>query len=230
MYGADSDDRSRIDALVQQTPSRPKRLSYALPGPSERHVALEEKAAEISVYSAILVPALLQTPEYAAAAIKANPMSSIQIEKVRIESRLIRQAILARQTGPRLNIVIDEAVLRRTIGDASIMRRQMLRLIELSERPATSIRVLPFSVGAHPAQTGHFAILYFEEDEPPQVYCDDLTGGTLHSKPEHVHFYRLCFQAITEIALDAQESVQMFIAVAEEDRARSSDYRSQEPV
>src|SRR5690349_22722604 len=177
-YGTNSDDQARIRLLAEHDLPRSKRQSHTLPGALERYVSLEERAQQISVYSAIVFPALLQTPEYAAEVIKANPLSSGPIERVRIESRLVRQAILARRPGPKLNIVIDEAVIRRKIGDASIMRRQMLRLIEVGERPATSIRVLPLSAGSHPAQTGQFAILDFD-DGPANVFCDGLTGGIL---------------------------------------------------
>lgn len=216
LYGADQSDLSRIGALVQPLQTRSKRVSQVMSTSVEKYIAIEERAADISSYCAILVPGLLQTPEYAAAVIKVNPLSTGHGEKVRIESRLARQAVLARQPWPRLNIVIDEAVLRRKIGDASIMRRQMLRLIEVSERPGTSIRVLPLLSGAHPAQVGHFTILDFAEDEPPRVFCDGLTGGVLRSRPEDVHLHRLCFQAAIAVACDEQQSVRMFAEAAED--------------
>ena len=63
----------------------------------------------------------------------------------------MRQAVLGRRPPPRLNVIIDEAVLMRIAGDESVMRGQMIRLQELSEAPDTTIRVLPFSIGLHPA-------------------------------------------------------------------------------
>jgi transcriptional regulator with XRE-family HTH domain len=211
VYDANADERSRIEALAELPSSRARRLAYALPAPSERHIALEEKASEISIFGAMAVPALLQTPEYAAAMIEADPSASGRLEKARIETRLARQAVLGPQPGPKLNIVIDEAVLRRMFGDPHIMRRQMLRLIEVSERPLTSIRVLRFNAGTNLAQIGHFAILDFDDGNTvAHLYCDGLNGGTLSSKPDEVDLSRRCFEAIVKAALSEDESVRMF--------------------
>ena len=93
----------------------------------------------------------------------------------------------------------------------------MIRLQELNDRPETTIRVLPFSTGAHPALTGQFAILDFPEDARirPQVFCDGLTGGVLRDKPDEVERYRACFIALEKLTLDVQESAKFFAAVIE---------------
>jgi transcriptional regulator with XRE-family HTH domain len=234
LYDASPDEKSRIGALTGTLPpSRIRRLPYALSAPSERHIALEAKASEISIYGAGAVPALLQPPEYAAAMIRADPLSNDQVQQARIKTRLVRQAVLAHQPGPKLNIIIDEVVLRRRFGDPSIMCRQMHRLIEARERSLTSIRVVPFDADTNLAQIGHFAILDFNDgNTPPYVYSDDgLSGGTLSSKPEDVDRSRLCFEKIADVALDEDGSVHMF-ENAKDDWAqqRTATARSGRPV
>ena len=109
-------------------------------------------------------------------------------------------------------MILDEAVLQRPIGGADVMRRQMIRLQEMNDRPETTIRILPFSVGAHPALTGQFAILFFPERSsiPPQVFCDGLTGGVLRGSSEDVERYKACFQALENLALGVKESAKIF--------------------
>jgi Domain of unknown function (DUF5753) len=92
-------------------------------------------------------------------------------------------------------------------------------LIEASERPSTTIQVLPFSLGAHTALAGQFSVLDFDDNiTPAHVFCDGLTGGILRSRDEDVRRYRLCFEELTNIALDPAESVEMISAFARGDR------------
>lgn len=220
LYGVAEDERSRIRALVDG----PVRRQLGGPPPAvpevlHTYIHLEAMADEIAIYSAILLHGLLQTPEYAAAVIQATPTPEHDLVKERMTTRMGRQALLGLQTRPRLKVVIDEAVLHRPVGGTDAMRRQMLRLRELSERPDTTIQVLPYTVGAHPAVAGPFDILDFGERRPAQIFIDSLTGGLLSDKAEHVQRYRSCFAALLDLALSEEESVQKFAAIAQGDRA-----------
>ncbi len=114
-----------------------------------------------------MVPGLLQTDEYARAVFEADDhrydgrargVSEID-QKVAV--RMARQSLLTRQPPPEFVAVLDEAVLRREVGGPDVLRRQLVRLTELSERANVTIQVMPFTVGAHPALAGSFAILRF---------------------------------------------------------------------
>src|SRR5207237_2395870 len=65
-YQAPEDVRSHIGALPQHPTPRSHRSADALPDVYERYTRLEERATRISMYAPVLVPGLLQTPEYAA--------------------------------------------------------------------------------------------------------------------------------------------------------------------
>ena len=58
--------------------------------------------------------------------------------------------ILSRPDPPSLWVVIDEAVLRRPVGGAAVMRAQLDRLIDATGKPNITLQVLPFTAGAHP--------------------------------------------------------------------------------
>jgi transcriptional regulator with XRE-family HTH domain len=213
-YQAPPEVRSTIGALAQQATRRPRESSEALPEAYETYTRFEAEASEISVYAAIVVPGLCQIPEYAAAIIAATPVPEDQFAGVRMETRMKRQWLLGRQPPLRFNVVIDEAVLHRPVGGPEVMHRQRMRLHELSQRPETSIRVLPFAVGAHPALTGQFAILDFPDEAniPPRVFCDGLTGGVLRDSSSDVERYRACFAALQRLALDPASSAAFFAA------------------
>jgi hypothetical protein len=225
-YGVGEADRSRLSGLAVRIRRSTKRTVYseALPDVLETFIGLEAEASAISTYGAIVVPGLLQTPEYAGALMQATPTPEDDLARERMTSRMARQAIFARQPPPRLRVVIDEAVLLRSIGSPEIMRRQMLRLIEASELPIASIQVLPLAVGAHPALTGHFAILEFARDTiPTHVFCDGLTGGVLRNADYDVQRYQDCFEALTRLALSEEDSTQTISDFASGKRARPPD-------
>lgn len=213
LYAVDSETRREIEALPgrdQDTAHETEALSEAY----ERYATLEARAAKILLYGAVIVPGLLQIPEYADAVIRATPEPEDHLAPERLKTRMVRQSVFARPVA--LEVVIDEAVLHRPIGGGDVMRRQMIRLREFAERPRTEIRVLPFTVGAHPALTGPFAILDFDDGgaTPPHVFCDGLTGGVLRRRADDVHRYRGCFAALQKLSLGAAQSAEMFATTA----------------
>jgi transcriptional regulator with XRE-family HTH domain len=223
-YGVDEAERIRLRDLARApvpTPARQEdaHASGALPHVVEDLAELETMATAISIYAAILVPGLLQTPEYANAIFETNPVPEVEFIGPRMNVRMARQGALARKP-PKLDVIIDEAVLLRPIGDPEVMRAQALRLIEMSERSNITLRVLLMRVGAHPGLAGQFEILEFGEGRrPPVVFSDGLTGGVLRDNTEAVQRYRACFDALSELASSAPDSLALVQATAERFRA-----------
>lgn len=213
-YRADSEIRAAVGQLIGSQAGRFTGQSVALPEAYEQYKELEAAASQISMYAAVVVPGLLQTPEYAAAVINGGTLADEQAVRTRLDARSVRQGRVF--GGPAtVDVVIDEAVLLRPIGDAGLMRRQWQRLHELAGRPHTSIRVLPFAAGPHPALTGPFAILDFDDGKTdPNVFCDGLTGGVLRSRAEDVRQYRACFAKLQRLALDDDGSTAWIASLA----------------
>jgi transcriptional regulator with XRE-family HTH domain len=215
-------ERNRLSDLARHVnrprSSRPRTHRAAVPDVYESYMALEEIADEIFAYSNMMVPSLLQIPEYAAAIIQSTPVPEEEFIQERVATRMFRQAVLGRTPPPRLHVILDQSILLRRIGDWHTMRRQMLRLVEASERPNTVIQVLPLDTGAHPGLSGHFTVLRFDERQLPRVFCDGLTGGVLRGDPEEVQRYLACFEKLTSIALDPSLSVTLFQEAANRER------------
>lgn len=78
-------------------------------------------------------------------------LEEVEIER-RVSARMARQVLLTRVTAPTvLEVVRNEAVLRRPVGGAKVMLHQLERLRKVSELPSVSLRVMPFSAGLHPS-------------------------------------------------------------------------------
>ncbi len=95
------------------------------------------------------------------------------------------------------------------------MRRQMMRLLEVSEQHPVTIQVLPFSVGAHRGVDGSFSILEFAGDaDHPLVYCDGMTGGVFRSKSDDLRRYWMSLEALRSVALEPQQTNEFIAEVA----------------
>lgn len=168
------------------------------------YIGLEEAAALIRTYELQFVPGLLQTEEYARGVISQGHASapSDEIER-RVSVRMNRQKVLARESPPRLWVVIDEAALRRPIGGPKVMRGQLEHLIGLCSQPHLTLQVMPFDFGAHAAEGGAFSILRFPDaDLPDVVYVEQLTGASYLDKREDVDVYA---EAMSRLTVDSPQ-------------------------
>lgn len=133
---------------------------------------LGHEDAAVSSYSfqPILVPGLLQTDEYAAETLRVTRGSKDpkRIDGL-VELRIARQErVLSRADGFTLHYLLDESVVRRTVGGPTVMKRQISYLIESCQQDNVSIRIIPFEVGLYRSIRVPFVVLEFNapEDEP----------------------------------------------------------------
>jgi transcriptional regulator with XRE-family HTH domain len=168
----------------------------------EAYVGLEEAATGIRAYEIQFVPGLLQTGDYARAVtlLGHGNAPADEIER-RVKLRMARQGLLTGSQPPHLWVVLDEAVLRRSVGRPGVMRGQLKHLLEATEWPNVTIQIVPFLAGGHAAAGGPFSILRFAEfDLPDVVYLEQLTSALYLDKRDTVEHYlavmeRLCLEA-----------------------------------
>lgn len=195
-------------------------LAYSdvLPKWFEGYVALEAEASLIRNFELVLVPGLLQIPEYVRALLQRNPRpdSPEEIDRV-IEVRIERQKLLQNtMSGPHFEAVLDESVLRRTVGGPSVMRAQLDHLIRAARQPNVTLQVLPHSRGAHEAVNGAFALLEFPDPSTPKVvYLDTLTGGFNLDKTAEIGRYGVAFRKLQERSLSPNETITCMKEAAE---------------
>jgi Domain of unknown function (DUF5753)/Helix-turn-helix domain len=212
IYGAAAELTEALMGLAKETKARGWWHSYGdvIPEGFDVYIGLEESASSLSWYESELVPGLLQTEAYAHTLIKAdNPGVDEREVDRRVHVRIARQALLTRVTAtPELHVVLNEAIVRRPVGGMVVMVEQLHRLLQVSDLPNMSLRVMPFSAGLHHGiMSGPFVILRFplngdgKETEPPTVYCDGFTGALYLDKPGEIERYNQAFKDIWDSAL-----------------------------
>jgi hypothetical protein len=212
LYGVtDEDERRRMLNLAQRanSPGWWSRYDDVMPDWFETYIGLEQATSLIRTYELQFIPGLFQTEEYARAVtvLGHRSASAAEIER-RVSLRVQRQQILTRTDGlPRVWAVIDESALRRPLGGRDVMRKQLSRLLELTQLPQVTLQVMPFDRGAHSAAGGSFSILRFAEpDLPDIVYIEQLTGALYLDRPEETDHYREVMNSLSAEAEAPAES------------------------
>ena len=205
LYGMGrAEDRDSLLGLVRDAnaPGWWHRFADVLPSWFQSYVGLEAAASLIRTYEVQFVPGLLQTQEYARAVINLGRTGTSDLDAdQRVTLRMARQQVLHRPRALRLWAVLDEAVLRRPIGGADVMRGQIEHLITVTKMPNVTIQIVPFGAGGHAAAGGAFSILRFPDEQMPDiVYAEQLTSALHLDKREDVDRYleameRLCIEA-----------------------------------
>ena len=210
-YGiTEGQERELLLTLARESRERGWWQQYgeAIPEWFATYVGLEAEAAVISVYQAEIVPGLLQTQRYAAALHRAELMNATEEEIERhVAVRMERQARLKQPDAPHLWVVLNEAALRRIVGERAIMHEQLLKLTEAANAPNITLQVLPFSAGAHASMDSAFWIVSFD---PPTdgdiVYFEHPTCSLYLEKPDEVARYRLVYEHLRAASLSLDES------------------------
>lgn len=199
-------DRKRVDELVNVARASRKQAWWDEYRPYYAQQFLtflgyEASAMRLRQYQSLVVPGLLQIPEYSAAVLRAYGASPEGVAR-EVEVRTKRQELLDDEAGPELFVVIDEAVIRRMVGGPDVMRRQLLRIEELSNRPKINIQILPFAVGAHPGMRGAFTIFEFPyEEEDYAVLLEHAHRDVLvQNDPEQTSVYVETFFELEALA------------------------------
>jgi len=210
-YGiTEGQERELLLTLARESRERGWWQQYgeAVPEWFATYVGLEAEAAVISVYQAEIVPGLLQTQRYAVALHRAELMNATEEEIERhVAVRMERQARLKQPDAPHLWVVLNEAALRRVVGERAVMHEQLLKLTEAANAPNITLQVLPFSAGAHASMDSAFWIVSFD---PPTdgdiVYFEHPTCSLYLEKPDEVARYRLVYEHLRAASLSLDES------------------------
>jgi transcriptional regulator with XRE-family HTH domain len=184
--------------------------------------SLEAGAASIWQYSALLIPGLLQTEEYAREVLRKIRLGATadDVER-RLRLRMKRQALLTDEKAPQFWAILDEAALRRRVGGRQVMQRQLERLIDASALRSVTLQVIPFTSGGHAAMDGEFTLLKYPEPADPDVVYIESTGGDVYLEdPDVTRRYASIFDHLRATALDPAESIRI-LATARNELERS---------
>ena len=214
--------RARLHALNREARKRGWWATYRhiIDDAFLSYVGYETGAAFIRQFSGAVVPALLQTPEYARALI------DISVDSGRsgaiVDLRLQRQSELAlRSVPPRRYYVLDEAAIWRHVGlgrDPGIMPDQLRYIANrVQDDDLLTVRVIPFQGGEYAGMPTPFTLLEFEGGLPDRLY---FTVGretiVVVNEQDRVAEYRDTFEILLEQALSANTSIDLIRTAAED--------------
>ncbi|MGW6717463.1 helix-turn-helix domain-containing protein [Streptomyces sp. NPDC054995] len=121
---------------------------------------LEAEALELFVFAVSAVPGLLQTEEYTRALLRMRrPLLSEDIIEQRVSARLARQEIFNRWPAPLLSFVIEEQVLRKPFGGASVLRGVLEQVLLVGQKRNVEIQVMPIDQEDNAGVDGPFTLL-----------------------------------------------------------------------
>jgi transcriptional regulator with XRE-family HTH domain len=212
LYGvADEEYRDALMELARLSRERTWWTDYRDLMRPGNFVGMEAEASSMRVWEPVVLPGLLQTEGYMRGLLRAgrrsDPPESIDR---RVALRLKRQDRLTDADPLRLSAIVDESVLRRTVGGRDVMHEQLRRLLDASALPNVSLRILPFNSGEHAFLGGPAALLEFPEIAHfDVVYLEGLAGDYYEEQPSEVARYKQEFERLCAMALDMHSSVNL---------------------
>lgn len=165
LYGTDRRGLDLLAELAKNTRARSWVGAYhdVLSDAMETYLGLEGYASHHRHYQGALVPELLQTEVCAKALLSSFRGAAILEIHKRTQVRMHRQTTMTRRrTEASFEFLLDESVLRRTVGGPAIMAAQLRRILDAGLLPHVSIRIV---AGAHSGlRAGSFSVLAFPVD------------------------------------------------------------------
>jgi transcriptional regulator with XRE-family HTH domain len=229
IYGTrDGSDRDVLLDLARQSRERAWWHRYgvsAVPAWSRVYAELEAEVAVLCSYHTELVPALLQTPAYHDAVQNAAGPPGTDSSQLSALLRA-RQARHAATGTPHLHAIVSEAVLRRPIGGPAVMAAQLDHLGQAAALPGTTVQVLPFAAGAHPALDTPFALMTFPDPADPEIACTGPHNDLCLDAKADVQHYQHAFARLQHIALTPPASLALITRAAANQPANLPPSRS----
>lgn len=213
LYGiTDSERTEELIALARASRQIPWWRSYGDAAPTTllELIDYESAASAICQFEPAVVPGILQTEEYALAALRLSYGEGSPAEHVPalVDLRTRRRDLLSSEGAPKFSFLLDESVIRRLAGNPAIMSRQLMHLVDLADLPNVTIRVVPFTAGLHPGVRGPFKVIEFD-DEPDEnvAFLEGPRGDYISDDPEETKSYLETFNRIAQKALGPSETV-----------------------
>jgi transcriptional regulator with XRE-family HTH domain len=186
----------------------------------QQFIGLEHEATSIAIWHVDVVAGLLQTEAYARHIIssysRVEPIPPGMIGRL-VRVRMRRQQVLNRD-GLQLSIVLDESILKRRIGDESVMYEQLQRLVREADQPNVTLQVLPLAA-QHTVFGESFVIFGFGSDGDALlqdvVSTEHLRSGFSLEGEKETYLHRIAFQMLAEASLDPVASRALILETAQ---------------
>jgi transcriptional regulator with XRE-family HTH domain len=186
----------------------------------QQFIGLEHEASSIAIWHVEAVTGLLQTESYARHIIssysRVEPIAPGMIERL-VKVRMQRQQVLTREPGLQLSVVLDESILKRRIGDESVMHEQLQRLAYEADQPNITLQILPLNT-QHTVFGESFVIFRFGPDNDAMlqdvVSTEHLRNDFTVEGERETYLHRIAFQMLADASLDPASSRELILETA----------------
>ncbi|WP_280459716.1 helix-turn-helix domain-containing protein [Nocardia carnea] len=231
-YEADDEVRDEVLGLLLEVkaatgdPSRGWWRDYAdVVNPQfDHYMSLEQACSQMTAFQLTLLPGLLQTLPYRRWIVTQthNAILDVDIER-RLELTARRQRRIQDVPGFSLSVMLAESALRHQVGGREVMSEQLRHLVNMSQIPNVSLRVVPFDTGPHSGLVVQsFTLFEFpslrtgRSPEPPVVFVEGFTGALFLEDREAISRYREAVSDISAVALNEDDTRRLMQEIAEE--------------
>lgn len=176
----------------------------------KRFAEMEARATRLQEYQPTLVSGLLQTEEYARALFREEDESADE-ESIaeRVAARMSRQAryLGALGSAPLLDVVLDEAVIRREVGGPTVLYRQLAHLLVVAQRPNVLLQVAPLKLGARTRAATSLTLVDLPDGDQ-WIYSESADQGHFSADPKQLARRGRNYDRLRADALSPDESAQ----------------------
>ncbi|RSO02881.1 transcriptional regulator [Streptomyces sp. WAC 06783] len=194
--------------LMEQEPSRVQFQEWVL---------LEAEALSLGGYVTMVIPGLLQTPDYIRE-LHRSRVPALRRDEVDelVQERLERQVVLLREPAPTVSFVIEEAVLHRPLGGEEVLKAALLHVLAAARELAhVTLQVMPTVTSTHAGLSGSLELLY-SPDGRDSVFLEGQDRSRLLTRPVEAVQHRERYGALRGEALSPRKSLELIEKVAGE--------------
>ena len=214
---ADEETAVALEEMRREGKQRGWWSAYRLPAGCGDLVGLEADAVTERVVELELIPALLQTEDYARAVHVAGPRGTECGGGAAGRGAHAAPAAVDQPNALTLSAVISEAALQRVMAQRELAAGQLQRLVSDAQLPNVSLLVLPFSAGVHGSMSGSFTLLDFGLEVSLDIgYQEYAAGGHLVDDQDVVRLLSDLHDSLRGQALDADESLALITELTQQ--------------
>ncbi|MCW2876960.1 MAG: hypothetical protein JWQ95_1060 [Sphaerisporangium sp.] len=215
LYGINGQRRSELEELFKRGRRKAPPWWHAygdvISANYAEFLAYELEASHCLEYQTVFLPGHLQTEAYARAVTSVGfaALGPDQVDSL-VEVRIARQRRLHEEEPLLFDGVVTQAALEFRVGGLATQRAQLGHLLDVSELPNVSIRVIPYESGENGTYTGAFNIFKFPvEDDSDVAFAETVVGSVFMDDARDLRRLNRLFRNLSEVALNADESLEL---------------------
>jgi transcriptional regulator with XRE-family HTH domain len=220
--GVDGDEWTKIMTIAREAGEDGWWESFKTMGDRQAVFAnLEAGAVTIRDYQQILIPGLLQTPEFA----QARTDSAAVLEDLSngtpdgiVAGRMMRQRMFRRPGGPDYEAIVDELAIRRLAAPPPVVKKALNHMATLvNDNPKITLRVLPIDAqleGYAIPRTSFTIYTFADPDDPAVVAINTGTAELFLTEAADVSKYELLFDRLRKEGMPGSRSLDLITGTA----------------